>query len=247
MATSENQVINNGVSTQGMPDIFTEFPVQFTKTDVVTLELIVDREIIRGLVPDQVEINPDNKVLVYLATQRCKALDYDEVVVVVPVSCNGKSGDFMNVLYLDNAAPIVAGRELLGSPKVDSDISAEWGGNHVQFSLSRGGEPLIKFKGKFGDIHPETMPVIDTYGFAMKVIPSIEGPGLHSIKTLVSFSVDKLKYYNIRMAEDFEFEYHPSAQHYLSGLGDYKIASVSYAHLDFILGFGAIEHDYLKQ
>lgn len=75
---------------------------------------------------------------------------FKEAVVLVPVRCDGKEGNYVPFIYVTTDEALIPGREAAGWPKKLADITWEREGDHFSGSVTRWGETIIAIEGDIG-------------------------------------------------------------------------------------------------
>jgi acetoacetate decarboxylase len=171
-------------------------------------------------------------------------LSYHEMILNIPVEFNGKTGSSAALLYLNNSIAISSGREIWGFPKYYADISFQKENNHIAVQISQDKKLLIEADVSLGNTirdYKKDDPLV----FVQKFIPSVE-KGSIDVKQINSVYLSNCTYSKYQEAE---------AKLIINSIPDgsvgeipvIKILKASYFEYSFILGFGKIEYDYLKQ
>jgi hypothetical protein len=140
-----------------MPAVFgpSPFPDQtvFGRVEMVSIGFVTTRTAAEALVPHHFEVDDDPVVTVsrvsYADVDYLAGRGYEELTVGIAVrhrhGDDVVSGLYMPVLWVDHAAPIIAGRELMGYAKIQGELAPPVrDGRVVTFGVSEFGTPLVE-------------------------------------------------------------------------------------------------------
>lgn len=94
-------------------------PYRFVDREYLTITYETDRDLLRAQLPEPLEPNDEN-IVVYEWIKMPDSSgfgDYTESGLVIPARFKGEDVSFVAQMYLDDEAPIAAGREIWGFPK----------------------------------------------------------------------------------------------------------------------------------
>jgi len=166
-------------------------------------------------------------------------VNYYEAFISIPVSYAEAEGNYLPVLYLDKALPIVGGREIWGFRKVDAEIYFEAENGKIRAGVKREGTTLIDATVSIGE--PVTPPKNSPNKpiFNLKLIPSVKKDAPPDVKQLTTVTTTGNKVTELRSGEaKLVFGSTP-----LSPLGTIpilKIVSCSYTERGFVLDYGEV-------
>jgi len=151
-----------------------------------------DKDALAALLPEPFEPADDPVVTVYY--MKCRKINflagggYNAMGVNLAAYFNGEQdqlhGDFAVVLWEDQTAPIIRGRELLGCPKVFGHVPDPYRiENDVRVQTSDNGHLLLEIQAK--NVQPVNESTVerlqaeqqDRYWMAWKYIPNVDGVG----------------------------------------------------------------------
>ena len=106
--------------------------------------------------------------------------DYTEIGVVIPCSFEGKPASFVSQMYLDDEAPIAAGREIWGFPKKFANPKLEVVSDTLTGTLDYAGQRVatgsMAYKHENLSRHPaKTAASIRKLQVLLKLIPDVDG------------------------------------------------------------------------
>ena len=126
--------------------------------------------------------------------------DYTETGVVIPCSFEGKPASFVSQMYLDDEAPIAAGREIWGFPKKFANPKLEVISDTLTGTLDYAGQRVamgsMAYKHENLSRHPaKTAAAVRKLQVMLKLIPDVDGKpkiaqlvGLHITEVTVKGS-----------------------------------------------------------
>ena len=95
-----------------------EGPYRFINREFLTVTYETDIELLRAIVPEPLEVVEPLVQFEFIRMPDSTGFgDYTESGQVIPVRFKGKMGSYTHAMYLDDLAPIAAGREIWGYPK----------------------------------------------------------------------------------------------------------------------------------
>lgn len=93
-------------------------PYRFINREFLTVTYETDIELLRAIVPAPLEVVEPLVQFEFIRMPDSTGFgDYTESGQVIPVRYKGKMGSYTHAMYLDDLAPIAAGREIWGYPK----------------------------------------------------------------------------------------------------------------------------------
>ena len=108
---------------------------------------------------------------------------FNEMVALVPVTCDGVEGNYVPNIYVNTDEALIPGREVAGWPKRLAEVTWERDGNAFSGTVTRWGERILELEGELSGPMPEELRAMQaqsaaTPTFNYKLIP---GPG-HEIE-----------------------------------------------------------------
>lgn len=93
-------------------------PYRFINREFFVITYETDLEILKQIVPEPLEVTEPVVKFEFIRMPDSTGFgDYTESGQVIPVSYKGQKGVYVHSMYLDDEAPIAAGREIWGFPK----------------------------------------------------------------------------------------------------------------------------------
>ena len=224
-------------------------PFRYEGSRFISITFKTSPEVIRALVPPPLVADSNNIMNILIGLQKIvepMPVSYYEAFISIPVSYDDTEGNYLPVLYLDKALPIVGGREIWGFRKVDAEIYFEAENGEIHAGVKREGTTLIDAAVNIGE--PVTPPQNSPNKpiFNLKLIPSVKEDAPPDVKQLTTMTTTGNKVTELRSGEaKLVFGSTP-----LSPLGTIpilKIVSCSYTERGFVLDYGEVVYDYLTK
>lgn len=232
---------------QSMPQIFGKSPAKFVGSEMVAITFRTTPETIKKLTPDPLVTDTTNTITVVIGLQKVPAImNYNEMFISINASYNNKSGGYLPLLYLDKAAPIVAGREIAGFPKVDGEFEITREQNKISAILKRNGVVLLEFSASLLEVNSMVNEKTESIGFVVKEIPSADGKSTPALKRLNTYTSRNSKSYDFQVCENANLKLYASENNFMPEIPIIEIISAVSFKTDFTLDYGNIEYDYLK-
>jgi len=219
-------------------------PFQYNGSEFISITFQTSQDVVDRLVPEPLNANSEGLMILDIGLQKMEmGLNYHEMILSIPVEFNGKIGGFCALLYLDNADAITGGREIWGFPKYFADINFTKDDKSITAQISRYGQLILDATAELGKTI--TIPEApDPLAYVLKYIPSIE-EGSVDVQQLNSVysrnnTITKLQEAKVELTINSI----PDAS--IGEIPVIKILNASYRESNFLLGYGKIEYDYLR-
>jgi acetoacetate decarboxylase len=223
-------------------------PYRFVDREYMTITYETDPAIIREHLPEPLVPNAQN-IVVY---EWIKMPDssgfgyYTESGLVIPATLNGEDVSYVSQMYLDDQAPIAAGREIWGFPKKLANVSFKVETDTLLGTLDYGririATGTMGYKYKTLDSNAIAKAMVEP-GFLLKIVPHVDCTP--RICELVRYYLEDV---TVKGAWTGPAGLELS-QHALAPLAELPVLEViSAAHFvaDLTLGLGEVVHDYMK-
>jgi acetoacetate decarboxylase len=235
-----------------MPLTSPSFPkseFNFVNREFLIITYETDIEILRSVVPEPLQVASSRVNFEFIRMPDSSGFgDYTESGQVIPVEFEGEKGNYVHAMYLDDASPIVAGREIWGFPKkyatpslsVDVDtLLGKLRYNSVDVAIGTMGYKYTPI-----DNNKLLQSLNNTPNFLLKIIPNCNGHDV-DICQLVRYY---LKDINLKgaWAGPAALELFQHALAPVTHLPVKKVISGTHFVADLTLGFGEVVYDYLK-
>lgn len=224
-------------------------PYRYQDCKAVNILFRTDPKALEELVPAPLEVDPHQPSVLYIGHFQFVDWDlpYNEAGLLVPVRCAGRpAGSFAVVLYLDQANPIVGGRELYGWPKKDADrILFDEEDGKISAQVTRYGRKIIQLS---LEVQLQVDPIPERSAspiYFLKLIPSVQRDAPPDVLKLNSTVIEPDVIKDLRVGSGtLEFGDSP----FDSFLAKIPVQEVVYSEVivhDFTLGYGQVVVDYL--
>lgn len=222
-------------------------PYRFINREYFIIQYETDMDALREVVPEPLEVtDPIVKYEFIKMPDSTGFGDYTETGQVIPVRFQGQAGAYVHSMYLDNLAPIVAGREIWGFPKKlakpSLSVVKDTLVGELYYDKIRVAEATMGYKYATVD-HDSVMHVMQEPNFLLKIIPHVDGTP--RVCELVRYYLQDIQIKGVwkgpTALELFQHALAPVAQ-----LPVKKIISGVHILSDLTLPYGEVVHDYLK-
>ncbi len=222
-------------------------PYRFINREYFIIQYETDIDRLREVVPEPLEvIDPIVKYEFIKMPDSTGFGDYTETGQVIPVRFQGQKGAYVHSMYLDNLAPIVAGREIWGFPKklakpsltvVKDTLVGE-----LYYDNIRVAEATMGYKYATVD-HDTVLHLMEEPNFLLKIVPHVDGTP--RVCELVRYYLQDIQIKGVwkgpAALELFQHALAPVAY-----LPVKKVISGVHILSDLTLPYGEVVHDYLK-
>lgn len=223
-------------------------PYRYKNTKNVNILFKTDPELLAKLTPPPLKPAPDSLMIFYIGLFQFADINfhYYEAGLLIPVIHAGLRGNYALVLYLDQANPIVGGREIYGWPKKEAEVIlfSEYF-RKITASVIRYGQTIIEV-GFNSQQRLKTIPERPNEPiFTLKYIPSAEKDAPPDVLKLISTRNDPDRCTDMSLGKaSLKFNASP----YDDLLAKIPIQEIVYADVivhDFTMGYGEVVVDYL--
>jgi len=223
---------------------------KFTNREFLIITYETDIDALREVVPEPLEVyDPIVKFEFIRMPDSAGFGDYTEAGQVIPVKFKGKKGSYVHSMYLDDLAPIVAGREIWGFPKKLANPKLSVAGDTLEGILhyNKQAVALATMGYKYQELNTKELQVKmeQEPNYLLKIIPDVDGKTAR-ICELVEYHVKDLTvkgaWSGPAALQLFEHALAPVAK-----LPVKRIISGTHILSDLTLGFGKVVYDYLKK
>lgn len=221
-------------------------PYRFVNREFLVITYETDLDLLREVVPAPLQVTePLVKFEVIRMPDSTGFGDYTESGQVIPVTFQGIKGTYTHAMYLNDLAPIVAGREIWGFPKKLAQPSLTIEQETLLGTLDYGCNRIATATMGYKYQTLDNQTVADTLtgpSYLLKIIPHVDGTT--RICELVEF---KLEHVTVKGAWSgpaaLELFHHALAP--VASLPVKKIVSGLHLISDLTLPYGRVVYDYL--
>lgn len=236
--------------------IFSQPPFHYENNKILYVDVKTSKEALQALVPEQLTINDENKIIFYIGRLHIKypyPSSYNEGGILIPVTYKDEITNkqtqayYVPVLYLDETIPIFGGREVYGYNKFYSTIEMNEEENKVKANVVQWGQTLIDIELEFDKPANKDVFSINHGGLiTVKRVPSIEQDGSLDVHKL---NLGYVREYQVKDKYIGEGQLKLGATEWdpLNKIPVLEIVSASYQTENMILDNGKVIHDYLSE
>jgi acetoacetate decarboxylase len=221
-------------------------PYRFYDREFLIITYRTDRDKLREIVPQPLEVVSDLVKFEFIRMPNSTGFgDYTEAGQVIPVSFNGRRGNYTLCMFLNDHPPIAAGRELWGFPKKLAGPSLRTETDTLVGTLDYG--PVRVATGTMGYKHREaddgaTLRELAAPNFLLKIIPHVDGSA--RICELVEYHLQEIDVKGVWTGPG-ALSLTPHALAPVAELPVLEVVSTTHLIADLTLGLGKVVHDYL--
>ncbi len=222
-------------------------PYRFVDREFLIISYRCDPELLRRVIPAPLELaEPVVKFEFIRMPDSTGFGHYCESGQVIPVSFKGELGGYVHAMYLNDHAPIAAGRELWGFPKKLGEPVLRVHKDTLVGTLDYGGLRIAT--GTMGYKHRTLDPdaVLKTLSgpsFLLKIMPHVDGTP--RICELVRYTLEDIQVKGAWSGPG-ALELHPHALAPVAELPVQQILSTTHIMTDLTLPLGKVIYDYLE-
>jgi len=236
------------------------FPHAYRNVEDLVVGFEAPADTVRPFLPRDVE--PDGEIVACQAKFRCTPFSvhgpYHEAYVSATVRFRDQRYRFLLLAYTDNDSPLVAGREIWGTPKKLARMTRNWGNTegvfceHMVATLERPQPMRLMTLGLVCDhaFDPPSAPPLPT--LLLKLVPTADGskPALAQLVALQGSA----QYVKAADGSALFFQGRPSLSFDAMSSADplyllrpLRLTGGFYMKIDFEHGPGTVIHDYLAE
>lgn len=222
-------------------------PYRFCDREFLVITYRTDREKLRELVPEPLEIVSDLVKFEFIRMPNSTGFgDYTEAGQVIPVRFRGQEGNYTLCMFLNDHPPIAGGRELWGFPKKLAGPTLRTETDTLVGTLDYG--PVRVATGSMGYKYKEadaaaTREELAAPNFLLKIIPHVDGTA--RICELVQYHLEDITVKGVWTGPG-ALALHPHALAPVAELPVLEVISTVHLVADLTLGLGKVVHDYLE-
>lgn len=222
-------------------------PIRFVDREIILITYRTDPQALEKVVPPPLRPASDQVLYEWIRMPDSSGLgSYMESGQVIPVTYEGQKGSFTHSMYLDNLPGIIAGRELLGFPKVWGTPRLELRDECLVGTLDYSGVRVaigtMVFK---QNVVPREAAIagFEQPNFLVKCIPHVDGTP--RILELVKFAAVDVTLKGA-WTGSASLELHPHCMAPVAELPVREVVSGVHLLADMSLTYGEVVHDYLQ-
>jgi acetoacetate decarboxylase len=221
-------------------------PYRFINREFLIVTYRTDPKALRAVVPEPLELDEPLVRYEFIRMPDSTGFgDYTESGQVIPVTFDGVRGGYVHSMYLNDDAPIAAGRELWGFPKKLAAPSLAVEKDTLIGTLDYG--PVRVATATMGYKHRtlDATRVLETLrapGFLLKIVPHVDGKA--RICELVKYYLEDILVKGA-WSGPAALELRPHALAPVAELPVLEVVSAAHVLTNLTLGLGSVVFDYL--
>jgi len=222
-------------------------PYRFVDREFLVITYRTDPERLRALVPEPLEIGEPLVKYEFIRMPNSTGFgDYTESGQVIPVSFQGRRGNYTHCMFLNDHPPIAAGRELWGFPKklasptLRTEIDVLVG--TLDYGDVRVATSTMGYKHRALDA-AAVAAGLALPNFLLKIIPHVDGAP--RICELVEYYLEDITVKGAWTGPG-ALSLSPHALAPVAELPVLEVISAQHILADLTLGLGKVIHDYLR-
>lgn len=222
-------------------------PYRFVNREYLIITYRTDPDKLRALVPEPLLPDGDHVKYEFIRMPDSTGFgDYTESGQVIPVTFNGRKGNYTHCMFLNDDPPIAGGRELWGFPKKLAEPTLKVETDTLVGTLNYG--PVRVATGTMGFKHRQAdlaavRAALAAPNFLLKIIPHVDGTP--RICEIVEYALEDVTLKGAWLGPA-ALELNPHALAPVAELPVLEIVSAVHIVADLTLGLGKVVHDYLK-
>jgi acetoacetate decarboxylase len=222
-------------------------PYRFVDREYLIISYRTDPDRLRALVPEPLEVGADALVnYEFIRMPNSTGFgDYTECGQVIPVSFQGRRGNYTHCMFLNDHPPIAAGREIWGFPKKLANPTLRTEIDVLVGTLDYGDVRVATSTMGYKHRALESEPVktaLTAPNFLLKIIPHVDGTA--RICELVEFHLEDITVKGAWTGPG-SLSLAPHALAPVAELPVLEIVGAQHILADLTLGLGKVVHDYL--
>ena len=226
---------------------FPRGPYRFVNREYLIITYRTDPEKLRAVVPEPLQIGEPLVKYEFIRMPDSTGFgDYTESGQVIPVSFEGRKGNYTHCMFLNAHPPIAGGRELWGFPKELAEPTLQANVDSLLGTLKYHGVPVAVATMGYKH-HPADLDAVRASlhepNFLLKIIPHVDGTA--RICELVEFSLSEIDLKGAWTGPAaLQLMSHAMAP--VNELPVLEIVSAVHILADLTLELGHVVYDYLK-
>jgi acetoacetate decarboxylase len=222
-------------------------PYRFINREYFVITYETDLDALKQIVPEPLEVTEPIVKFEFIRMPDSTGFgDYTESGQVIPVSYKGKKGVYVHAMYLDDEAPIAAGREIWGFPKKLANPSLQVINEtligRLDYETCQVATATMGYKYQELNIDA-VLKSLMVPNYLLKIIPNVDGSP--RICELVEYNLEGV---TVKGAWSGPAELYliPHALASVADLPVRKVISGVHIMTDLTLPYGKVIFDYLK-
>ncbi|NGX63759.1 MAG: putative acetoacetate decarboxylase [Candidatus Anoxychlamydiales bacterium] len=226
---------------------YSKGPYKFVNREYLIITYKTDLDALKKVVPEPLLVKEPLVKYEFIRMPDSSGFgEYTESGQVIPISYKGKKGGYVHSMYLDNEAPISAGREIWGFPKKLAYPSLKLEKDTLIGTLDYGSIRVATATMGFKYKELDKTPILKSMKepqFLIKIIPDVNGK--LKICQLVQYHTTNIKIKGA-WTGPASIELHPHSLAPVADLPVLEVVSAIHFISDLTLDYGKVVCDYLK-
>ncbi|GKX32605.1 MAG: putative acetoacetate decarboxylase 2 [Rhizobiaceae bacterium MnEN-MB40S] len=221
-------------------------PYRFVDREFFTITYRTDPERLRAVVPEPLEMTEPVVKYEFIRMPDSTGFgDYTETGQVIPVTFEGRAGNYTHCMFLNDHPPIAGGRELWGfpkklaSPSLKAEIDTLVG--TLDYGRVRVATGTMGYKHREADLDA-VRKSLDAPNFLLKIIPHVDGSP--RICEIVEYGLEDVTLKGA-WTGPAALSLFPHALAPVADLPVLEVLSAVHLKADLTLGLGKVVYDYL--
>ena len=241
----------DGYSMPGFSPYYGPPPVHFRGNRIVSVMFRTTPEALLALLPKPLQPNPFQLAFVYVGRLSIVgagggSFEYLEAGIGIPASLGVAHENFAVCLYLNEAMPIVAGREIWGWPKKDAKITLTEKNGAISGRVERLGSLLIELDARLAEKTGPAPAQPELPWLLQKIVPAVRQGAPPEVQQLVVVrNVDIRNTERWNCTASLKLDSGPEDK--LGAIPVLQIVGAQLSVGDFTMGYGDVLYDYLKK
>ena len=243
---NEQDVVKNAFAMPLTSPAYPKGPYRFVDREFLIITYKTDLAKLQAAVPAPLEVTEPHVKFEFIRMPNSTGFgDYTESGQVIPVSFQGRKGNYTHCMFLDDHPPIAGGRELWGFPKklaqphLKAEIDTLVG--TLDYGSVRIATATMGFKHHAADTNA-VLASLNLPNFLLKIIPHVDGSP--RICELVEYFLSDITVKGA-WSGPAALSLMPHALAPVADLPVLEIVSAQHILADLTLGLGKVVHDYL--
>jgi len=222
-------------------------PYRFVNREYMIITYRTAPEKLRALVPEPLAPAGDLVKYEFIRMPDSTGFgDYTESGQVIPVTLNGRQGNYTHCMFLNDEGPIAGGRELWGFPKKLAEprlkVEVDTLVGTLDYGPVRVATGTMGFKHRTADL-AAIQASLAAPNFLLKIIPHVDGSA--RICEIVEYALEAVTLKGA-WTGPAALELHAHALAPVAELPVIEVVSAVHILADLTLGLGRVVHDYLR-
>lgn len=244
----KEEIIENAFAMPFTRPAFPKGPYRFINREFLVITYETDMDALKAIVPEPLEVTEPIVKFEFIRMPDSTGFgDYTESGQVIPVSYKGVKGGYSHSMYLDDEAPIAAGREIWGFPKKLANpslkVTEETLIGKLDYETNTVAMATMGYKYEALDVN-EVLKSLLIPNYLLKIIPHVDGTA--RVCELVEYYLE-----NVTVKGAWQG---PAALHLVhhamapvASLPVHRVISGVHILTDLTLPYGKVVYDYLNR